>query len=136
MEFRQITERFSVSPQIDVPDVARVKEAGFAALVNNRPDGEVEGQPWHDDIEEEAARLGLSYHYCPVISVPYAPKMIARMGQILDSYEGRVLSFCRTGTRSTRLWAFTQAGRMSAEEIIGAAARAGYDISALREYLV
>jgi uncharacterized protein (TIGR01244 family) len=46
-----------------------------------------------------------------------------------------VLAFCRSGTRSTTLWALSQAGKLPAHEIIAQAARAGYDMSHLLGHL-
>jgi uncharacterized protein (TIGR01244 family) len=46
-----------------------------------------------------------------------------------------VFAFCRSGTRSTTLWALSQAGTMDADEIIAEAADAGYDMSHLAGHL-
>jgi uncharacterized protein (TIGR01244 family) len=46
-----------------------------------------------------------------------------------------VLCYCRSGTRSTTLWALTQAGKMPATEIVAQAAHAGYEMSHLLGYL-
>ncbi|MCF6303340.1 MAG: TIGR01244 family sulfur transferase [Devosiaceae bacterium] len=136
MDIRKISNRLSASPQICADDVIAIKEAGFVAIINNRPDGEEINQPLHDDIEEAAKRHGIPYHYLPVISAPYAPKVIAKMGDVLAQYEGPVLMFCRTGTRSTRLWAFSQKGLVPGEELISMAGDAGYDLSKLLGDLV
>ena len=55
--------------------------------------------------------------------------------QLLASAAQPVLAFCRSGTRCTTLWAFASAGELAADDIIGAAARAGYDLSGLRDRL-
>ena len=46
-----------------------------------------------------------------------------------------VFCYCRSGTRSTTLWALSQAGRLGADEIIALAANAGYDMSHLVAHL-
>ena len=46
-----------------------------------------------------------------------------------------MLAFCRSGTRSTTLWALAQAGGGNADAVITAAAQAGYDVSGLRGIL-
>ena len=55
------------------------------------------------------------------------------MSAALDGAEGKVLAYCRTGTRSTLLWALAQAraGR-DPEAIAAAAAAAGYDVAPVR----
>ena len=136
MQIRKISDKVSAATQVSAQNVAEIKAAGFAAIINNRPDGGEVNQPWHDDIEEEAQRLGIDYHYVPVITAPYAPKMVARMGEILSRYQEPVLIFCRTGTRSTNLWAISQKGKVPGAELIAQAAQAGYDISHLADELI
>ncbi|HHG90279.1 MAG TPA: TIGR01244 family phosphatase [Devosia sp.] len=131
MEIRRINDRLSVSPQISVDDVAAVKAAGFVAIVNNRPDGEEDDQTDNAIIEAEARRLGLDFYFIPVTAPPFDPEMIRATQQVLDNAKGPVFFYCRTGTRCTNLWAISQAGRQPADELIKAAAGAGYNISHL-----
>ncbi len=47
--------------------------------------------------------------------------------------KGKVLAYCRSGTRSTLLWALAMAhGGMALNEIAAAAARGGYDVAPVR----
>ena len=51
----------------------------------------------------------------------------------LEGAEGKTLAYCRSGTRSTLLWALAKAKTgMSAEEIARLAGNAGYDITPVR----
>ncbi len=133
MEIKYINEQVSVSPQISVADVKRIKAAGYVAIVNNRPDAEEEDQPWGEDIEAEAARLGIPYYFIPVGGMPFSPQAIAKTKDVLAKYEGPVFFFCRSGTRCAKLWANTQIGELLSDEIIALAARAGYDVGGLLE---
>lgn len=135
MEIKRIDERVSVSPQIGVEDVARLKAAGFVAIINNRPDGEDATQPPGAVIAEAATAAGLRYFAIPLGRDGVRDELIEATRQALDSIEGPVLAYCRSGTRSTTLWALSQAGRDAAGDIIGKAAGAGYDISHLRGHL-
>lgn len=135
MEIKRIDERVSVSPQIGVEDVARLKAAGFVAIINNRPDGEDATQPPGAVIAEAATAAGLRYFAIPLGRDGVREELIEATRQALDSIEGPVLAYCRSGTRSTTLWALSQAGRDAAGDIIGKAAGAGYDISHLRGHL-
>ena len=135
MDIKRIDERVSVSPQIDVEDVARLKAAGFVAIINNRPDGEDATQPPGAVIAEAATAAGLRYFAIPLGRDGVRDELIEATRQALDSIEGPVLAYCRSGTRSTTLWALSQAGRDAAGDIIGKAAGAGYDISHLRGHL-
>jgi sulfide:quinone oxidoreductase len=62
-------------------------------------------------------------------------EMVEATRDALDESAGPVLCYCRSGTRSTTLWALSQAGRLPADEIISAAANAGYDVSHLAAHL-
>ncbi|MGA1343930.1 MAG: hypothetical protein ACO33A_13010 [Hyphomonas sp.] len=46
-----------------------------------------------------------------------------------------MLAYCRTGTRSITAWALVHAGQGAGDDIIEAAAGAGYDLSGLRALL-
>ena len=54
---------------------------------------------------------------------------------IVSLAETPVLAFCRTGTRSTTLWALTQATEQDTGSILATAEQAGYDLSKLADRL-
>ena len=135
MELKRINEHVSVSPQISPEDIAAIKAAGFVAIINNRPDGEAPEQPASAEIEKAAQAAGLAYHYIPLGREGVTPEMVAETKQVLEGSTGPVFCFCRSGTRSTTLWALSQAGEQPAADIISAAANAGYDMSHLAGHL-
>jgi uncharacterized protein (TIGR01244 family) len=135
LELKRINERVSVAPQIRPEDITAVKAAGFTTVVNNRPDGETPGQPSGAEIRAAAEAAGLAYREIPLGRQGISMELVQATRQALDESPGPVLCFCRSGTRSTTLWALSQAGRMSADEIISAAATAGYDVSHLAAHL-
>lgn len=135
MEIKRINDQVSVSGQITPADVATLKAAGFVAIVNNRPDGEAPDQPGNDEIAAAAKDAGLDFHFIPMGRQGVTPEMVEGTRDVLDNAGGPVLCFCRTGTRSTTLWALSQAGRLPADEIVSAAANAGYDMSHLTGHL-
>lgn len=135
MELKRINEHVSVSPQISPEDVAAIKAAGFVAIINNRPDGEAPDQPSSAEIEQAAGAAGLAYHHIPLGRDGVTPEMVAETKQVLEGSTGPVFCFCRSGTRSTTLWALSRAGEQPASEIIAAAANAGYDMSHLAGHL-
>lgn len=134
MDIKTINEKVSVSPQISPNDLPALKEAGFKTIINNRPDGEAPDQPAGALIEEEAKKLGLNYVAIPMGRDGVSADMIAATRDALAN-EGKVFAYCRSGTRSTTLWALSQAGEQPADEIIKAAANAGYDVSHLAAHL-
>jgi uncharacterized protein (TIGR01244 family) len=135
LELKRINEHVSVSPQISPEDVAAIKAAGFVAIVNNRPDGESPDQPDSAVIEKAAHEAGLAYHYIPLGREGVSPQMVEETKSVLEGSAGPVFCYCRSGTRSTTLWALSQAGKKPATDIIAAAANAGYDVSHLAGHL-
>jgi uncharacterized protein (TIGR01244 family) len=135
LELKRINDKVSVSPQISPDDIADIKAAGFVAVVNNRPDGEAPDQPSGSEIQAAAEAAGLSYTFIPMGREGVTPDMVAKTRAALADADGPVFCYCRSGTRSTTLWALSQAGEMDAGAIISAAAHAGYDISHLAGHL-
>jgi uncharacterized protein (TIGR01244 family) len=133
---RTIDETISVSAQITPADVTELARAGFKAIVNNRPDEEEPGQPAGDAIRAAAQTLGLSYHAIPVTHAGFSMPQVEAMRAAIEGAGGPVFAYCRSGTRSTNLWALAEASRGGdPETLIGKAAQAGYDISGLRPML-
>ncbi|WP_196260708.1 TIGR01244 family sulfur transferase [Pelagibacterium limicola] len=135
MEIRKINDEVSVAGQIQPEDVATIKAAGFSVIVNNRPDGEAPDQPSGAEIAAAAKAAGIDYVEIPMGREGVTPQMIAATRQVFETRSGPVFCYCRSGTRSTTLWALSQAGGRDAGEIITAAAHAGYDISHLAAHL-
>jgi len=135
LELKRINEHVTVSPQIRPEDIAALKAAGFTTIINNRPDGEEPGQPTSDEILKAATAAGMIYHYIPLGRNGVSPDMVERMTDALEDSEGPVFAYCRSGTRSTTLWALSQAGKVPADRIIAEAAAAGYDMSHLAGHL-
>jgi len=129
MELRKINADLSVSPQIDVGDVQKIRDAGFSTIVNNRPDGEEDDQPLWADIEAEAKRVGLKFINLPVVNVAQTPEVVEQTGKVLNEASEPVLLYCRSGTRCTQIWALTQINILPKEEILKTALEAGYDLS-------
>jgi len=129
--FIRIDDEVSVAPQIGEGDLPAAAAAGFRLVVNNRPDGEAPDQPPGAAIEAAARAAGLDYVAIPVAGGFSMPQVDA-MAEALDRAGGPVLAFCRSGTRSTMLWALAAARRGGdPDAIAAAAAAAGYDVSGL-----
>ncbi|MEQ9258468.1 MAG: TIGR01244 family sulfur transferase [Roseovarius sp.] len=131
MDLRQITEEFSVSPQIDPEEMPEIAGAGYASILCNRPDGEEYGQPDFDGIRTAAETAGLEARWVPIVSGQITPDALEAFGAALEEMPKPILAYCRSGTRCTMLWAITQHGRMEEAEIVRRAADAGYDVAGL-----
>ena len=103
----------------------------FRTIINNRADAEEPGQPSSAEIEAAARRLGLDYVHLPVVPGKITDEEAERFGEAIAHRTGPALAFCRTGARSATLWALSQSGKRSPDEILKTAAAAGYDLSAI-----
>ena len=133
MMFRQLTETVYASPQIGLAEVAEAKALGIGLIVNNRPEGESEDQTPGDAIAEAAQAAGIAYVAIPVTHAGFSEGQVAAMAEALAATTGPVLAYCRSGTRSTLLWALAEASRgANPTNLAAQAARAGYDIAPVR----
>ena len=135
--FRKLTDRILVSPQITPDQVAQAKAEGVTMIVNNRPDDEEPGQVNGAQIEAAAKAAGIAYVAVPVGHGGFAPWQLDGMAGALDQAgAGKILAYCRSGTRSTLLWALTRARAGDNADVLAAqAAAAGYDITPVRQIM-
>jgi uncharacterized protein (TIGR01244 family) len=133
---RQLDERTWVSGQIAPHEIAGLVEQGVTVLINNRPDGEEAGQPFAGDIEEAAAAAGIAYRFVPIIR-GIGPADVESMQEALrEAGEGKLLAFCRSGTRSALALALAQreegASREDVEQRLNSA---GFDVGPIAHLL-
>ena len=132
-DFRKLNENILVSPQLTLDDVTAAAASGVALIVNNRPDGEEPSAPQGDDIAAAAAAAGMNYIAIPIGHSGFSEPQIGAMIAALEQAEGPILAYCRSGTRSTFLWALAAAKQGGdPDSIARTAAQAGYDISPIR----
>ena len=136
MNTRTIDESISVAPQILPEEVADLAAEGFTAIINNRPDGEDDGQPDGAEIRAAAEAAGLGYTEIPVTQAGFSAAQVEAMAAAIAGAGGPVLAYCRSGTRSCNIWALAAASKGDDPEALTAkAAAAGYDISGIRPML-
>ncbi len=132
----RLTDRLTISPQITAADLPILAAQGCTTVICNRPDGEGADQPTHQELAQAASALGITLHYLPVVAGKVDDATASAFGDLLATAPGPVLAYCRTGTRSTTLWALSAAARgAAAASLIDTARQAGYDLSALAERL-
>jgi uncharacterized protein (TIGR01244 family) len=132
MDIRHLTETFAVSPQIAPEDLADIKAAGFTTILCNRPDGEVPPEFQADAIRRAAEGLGLGFVLNPLSHGSLTMDHIETQGRTLAESKGPVFAYCASGNRSSILWALSQAGRVPTDDLIAAAAQAGYNLEGIR----
>ena len=130
--FTHLTDDVAVSPQISPAQVAEAASLGYRTIVCNRPDGESPDQPPAAEIEAAAQAAGVSFLHVPFTGGGMTDTDVATMSAAMAA-PGKLLAYCRTGTRSAGLWAMaaTREG-MSADDALEAGRAAGYDLSGLR----
>jgi uncharacterized protein (TIGR01244 family) len=134
--FRCLTDDVLVAPQIDVDAVTEALALGVTLIVNNRPEGESHDQVPGDEIEAAARAAGLDYIAIPVTHSGFSQPQVDAMAAALDGAKGKVLAYCRSGTRSTLLWSLAEAkGGADPDTLSQIAAEAGYDLTPVRPLL-
>ena len=125
---RQLDDRVMVSGQVAPHEIAGLAEQGVTVLVNNRPDGEEANQPLAADVEAAAQAAGIPYRFVPILR-GIGPADIEEMQKALrDAQGGKLLAFCRSGTRSALALALAKREEgASAEEVVRQLNEAGFD---------
>ena len=132
-DFRRLSESVWASPQITLGDIAKAAETGVTLIVNNRPENESADQTPGADIAAAAAQAGIAYLAIPITHAGFSRDQVNAMQKALAANAGTVLAYCRSGTRSTLLWALAQAAAgVEPAAIAQAAEAAGYDVSPIR----
>ncbi|MEZ5739641.1 MAG: TIGR01244 family sulfur transferase [Burkholderiaceae bacterium] len=135
MELKQLTPDLKVAGQLRPEDMAAVAASGVRSLICNRPDGEAADQPATAAIIEAAEKQGLRFRDIPFTAGRQTPQDVAAFAAALDELPKPVLAYCRSGMRSTTIWAMSQAGVTPVESLVRTAAAAGYDIQPMRPVL-
>lgn len=131
--FRKITDGIYASPQITADQIAEATDLGIKLIVNNRPEGEGDDQTPGEEIEAAARAAGMDYVAIPVTHSGFSEPQVKAMADALDAAQGGVLAYCRSGTRSTLLWALAEASQGGdPDALTNMAAKAGYDVSPIR----
>jgi uncharacterized protein (TIGR01244 family) len=131
MDIRPLSPTFAVSPQIGVEDIPAIVAAGYTTIICNRPDAEVPPSHQARAIGDAASAAGLSFIEQPVTHQGLNMEMIADQKASMDAADGPVLAYCASGTRSSIVWSFAQAGEMPTQDIIAATSAAGYDLGGM-----
>jgi uncharacterized protein (TIGR01244 family) len=131
--FRKITDRVYAAPQITVADVAAAIDLGVKLIINNRPEDESDDQTPGAEIEAAARAADIDYLAIPITHAGFSEPQVKAMAEALVGAGGPVLAYCRSGTRSTLLWALAESSQGGdPDALTNMAAKAGYDLSPIR----
>lgn len=126
-----VTPGFVVCGQISVDQVPEIAAQGFRMVINNRPDGEEEGQPQAENLRQAFATHGIAYRHIPVVVGKWSEDAVAAFRDaVTTAGDDKVLAFCRSGMRAAAMWvlAADEAKRADAK---AAVADARIDLSRL-----
>jgi len=132
-DFRRLSSTVLASPQITLDDIETARIEGVRLIVNNRPEGESDDQTPGPAIEAAARAAGIGYTAIPIGHAGIGEAQVRAMADALAEAEGNVLAYCRSGTRSTLLWALARCAEGDDPDAVAAAAAdAGHDVAPVR----
>lgn len=134
LDIRHLTETYAVSPQITPDDVAALKAAGFVRVICNRPDAEIPAALHSAAMRGHVEKAGMEFVDNQISPGQFPPDLIARQAAAMQA-SGPVFAYCASGNRCSVVWALTQAGKRPADELIGTAAKWGYNLEPIRDRL-
>lgn len=135
MKIAILTPNVSVLHQPEVADIAELAERGYRSIISNRPDGESPDQPAWQDIKAAAIARGMEAVHIPIVPSRITDADVRNFEQALERLPKPIAAFCRTGARSTLLWALANQASLTVDERIEIAAREGYDLGPFRALL-
>ncbi|MBL4627900.1 MAG: TIGR01244 family phosphatase [Roseicyclus sp.] len=135
MDLRQITEGYSVTPQIEPADVATLAEMGVKTLICNRPDSENPPPLQAAAMQAEAEAHGINFVFNPFQGNAMTQDNVEEQADAIAGSDGPVVGYCASGNRSTVVWAFGAAGTVPVDQIIEVATSHGYRFEQLRPAL-
>jgi sulfide:quinone oxidoreductase len=128
----ELAPGLSAAGALGPSDIEALAASGVRTLINNRPDNEDPGQLPAAEARRLAAAHGIAYHHIPVTAATLSRADVEAFAAVLRSASQPVVAHCRSGTRSTLLWALTQLDEGADPAVlIAQAARQGIDIAAL-----
>jgi uncharacterized protein (TIGR01244 family) len=131
---KPLTPLISVKGQLGLADVGVAKDTGYQTIIDMRPDGEAADQPAASVMQSRVQSAGLSFAYVPTANGPIPEETVQALSKALSEAKGPVLLYCRSGSRSSRVWALAEASRAggkTAAEIAATVRAAGYQIDDL-----
>lgn len=135
MKLALLTPSLSALPQPTAEDIGELADRGYRSLISNRPDGEAPDQPEWQDLKAAALARGMQAVHIPVVASQINEADIRAFREALARLPEPIAAFCRTGTRSTLLWALANEAGLTADERIKIAAKEGYDLEPFRTLL-
>ena len=135
MKLAILTPNITALPQPTAKDIGELADRGYRSIIGNRPDGETPDQPKWNDLKAAALARGMDAVHIPVVASQIGEADVRAFREALERLPKPIAAFCRTGTRSTILWALANEASLTPDERIKIAAKEGYDLEPFRGVL-
>lgn len=135
MKLAILTPNLTALPQPSVEEIGELAERGYRSIIGNRPDGEAPDQPAWKELKAAALARGMEAVHIPVVASKIGKEDVRAFREALERLPKPIAAFCRTGTRSTLLWALANEASLTVEERVQIAAKEGYDLEPFRPLL-
>ena len=129
---KRIYENFYAANQIQAKDIAQLKQEKFECVLCNRPDNEEQDQPSVEMIKSQCLANGIEFLHLPITPGDFNLEAIMETEKVLKTAK-KTLAYCRTGTRSTMLWAFAKTKDLEVDEVLKITDHSGYNFQHLKE---
>src|SRR5205085_4300909 len=104
----ELAPGLSAAGKLDRADIEALAASGVRTIINNRPDDEDPGQLPAGEARHLAEAHGMAYHHIPFTAATLTRADIDAFAATLRSAPQPVVLHCRSGTRSTLIWALTR----------------------------
>ena len=131
MKLNKIIDDYVVSDQIQTEDITIIKNKGFKTIFCNRPDSEEANQITVKSIQDQADKDGLNFIHQPVVGGQITQQDVDLFKAHYAAAEKPIFAYCRSGTRSSMLWALSESSVRPIDEILKLTTAAGYNLSNL-----
>ena len=131
MKLNKIIDDYVVSDQIQTEDITIIKNTGFKTIFCNRPDNEEANQITVKSIHDQDDKDGLDFIHQPVVGGQITQQDIDLFKDHYAAAKKPIFAYCRSGTRSSMLWALSESTERPIDEILNLTNAAGYNLSNL-----
>lgn len=135
-EITLVTPDFAIGPQPAAKDFTAIREAGYAAVINVRPDDENGKYLKSADARALAEDQGLTYAFSPSDNhALFEIDIIDQFERALIELPKPIFAHCKSGTRAAILWALVASRHREAKDAIADLRAAGQKIGFLEDEL-
>ncbi|MFC2506085.1 MAG: TIGR01244 family sulfur transferase [Kingella sp. (in: b-proteobacteria)] len=137
MAIEKIADYLYISNQLDERFIKRVASYGIKTVICNRPDGEEPKQPSFEQVKAWLNAVGVeNVVYMPIVMDGIDDGALSDFQETVAKSPAPILAYCRSGVRSSMLWALNQAKRgVEVNSLIKAAELAGINLEPQRARL-